>query len=166
MTRLAHCGRFEQNTKYKRDLRPAQLGEEAGLAQGKHARQHRTAAARVCSTEVLLTSLSWLGFLHTVRFVPTGGPCGRTGVYHRSVTGPVDTRRLAQRCALRRGYEVRESRQPESRRQLRCRRQLAVLVSPARGISGKFTFVHRYVRVNSWTWLHPRVFELIGIRDL
>ncbi len=32
---------------YKRDLRPAQLEEEAGLAQGKHARQHRTAAARV-----------------------------------------------------------------------------------------------------------------------
>jgi hypothetical protein len=32
---------------YKRDLRPAQLEEEAELAQGKHARPHRTAAARV-----------------------------------------------------------------------------------------------------------------------
>ena len=99
-----------------------------------------------------------------------GGSCGRpvchsvsaSEVCSRSVTGAVDPRRLAQRCALRRGYEVRESRQPESRRQLRCRRQLAVLVSPARGISGKFTFVHRYVRVNSWTWLHPRVFELVS----
>jgi hypothetical protein len=36
-------------TYYKRDLRPAQQEEEAGLAQGKHARQHRTAAARVLS---------------------------------------------------------------------------------------------------------------------
>ena len=37
--------------KYKQDLRPAQQEEEAVLAQGKHARQHRTAtaAARVLS---------------------------------------------------------------------------------------------------------------------
>ncbi len=86
------------------DLRPAQLEEEAGLAQGKHVRQHRTAAARVpqCSPfhrgavdfSDLTRTLSWMGFLPTVRlgFVPTGGPCGRTGVYHRLVTGPVDTR--------------------------------------------------------------------------
>ena len=34
------------------------------------------------------------------------------------------------------------------------------------GICGKFAkVVHRYVGL-SWTWLLPRVFELIGIRDL
>ncbi len=66
---------------YKQDLRPAQLEEEAGLAQGKHARQHRTAAAE-CSplhwgavdfSDLTRTSnkpdltrtvtLSWMGFL-------------------------------------------------------------------------------------------------------
>ena len=44
----------------------------------------------------------------------------------RSVTGAVDNRRLAQRCALRRarGYEVHESRQ--SREQSRRRRWLSL----------------------------------------
>jgi len=40
---------FKENSRlrnlYKPDRRPAQQEEEAGLAQGKHVRQHRTAAA-------------------------------------------------------------------------------------------------------------------------
>jgi hypothetical protein len=46
----------------------------------------------------LTRTLSWMRFLPTgtvrLGFVPTGGPgpCGRTGVYHRLVTGPLDTR--------------------------------------------------------------------------
>ena len=67
--------------------------------------------------------------------------------HRRSVTGASDTRRLAQRCALRRGYEARESRQ--SRRQLRCRRWPSFKLCPSQspGICGKIAFVHRYVRV-------------------
>ena len=70
-----------------------------------------------------MTSFSWLSFSHAVRFARTGGSCGRpvchsvSEVCSRSVTGAVDTRRLAHRCALRR---ARESRQ--SPRQLRRRR--------------------------------------------
>jgi hypothetical protein len=99
-------------------LRPAQLEEEAGLAQGEHAlaRQHRTAAARVSRWSVpltlvplsgvlfKLTSLSWLpvSFLHTVRFVPTGGPCGRTGVYHsHGLVRSRASRHPASRTAMR-----------------------------------------------------------------
>ena len=70
------------------------------------------------------------------------------------VTGPVDTRRLAQRCplALRRGYEVRESRQSTA---TVAWPPLAVLVSP--GICGKFAFLHRYRVVPHLRrdWAHP-----------
>ena len=61
------------------------------------------------------------------------------------MTGAVDNRRLAQRCALRRarGYEVHESRQ--SRPGTVASPPLAVLARP--GICGRFVFVHRYVGV-------------------
>ena len=46
----------------------------------------------------------------------------------RSVTGAVDNRRLAQRCALRRarGYEVHDSESWQSREQSRSRRWLSL----------------------------------------
>ncbi len=85
------------------------------------------------------------------------GPCGLSGVCRRSVTGASDTRRLAQRCALRRGYEVRESRQ--SPRQARRRR------SPS--LRARAFVANLLLHIDMWglsrTWLHPRVFELIGI---
>ena len=80
----------------------------------------------------------------------------------RSVTGAVDTRRLAQRCALRRawGYEVHESRQ--SLGHSRRRRWLSLRARAF--VANLFLYIDMWGL--SWTWLHPRVFELFGIRDL
>ena len=80
----------------------------------------------------------------------------------RSVTGAVDTRRLAQRCALRRarGYEVHESRQ--SLGQSRRRRWLSLRARAF--VADLFLYIDMWGL--SWTWLHPRVLELFGIRDL
>ena len=53
-TALTHRGVLGANpflrTSIQAEMRPAQQEEEAGLAQGKHTRQFRTAAVRVQST--------------------------------------------------------------------------------------------------------------------
>ena len=131
-----------------------------------HAAPHSCSSSVVRSraTEVLLTLLSWLSFSHAVRFTRTGGCCGLSAseACSRSVTGAVDTRRLAQRCALRRarGYEVHESRQ--SLGQSRRRRWLSLRARAF--VADLFLYIDMWGL--SWTWLHPRVFELFGIRDL
>ena len=107
----------------------------------------------------------WLSFSHAVRFARTGGSCGRpvchsvSEVCSRSVTGAVDTRRLAHLCALRR---ARESRQ--SPRQLRRRRWLS-LRARAFVATGN-SFLHIDMWGLSRTWLHERLCELFGIRGL
>ena len=106
---------------------PAGGGGWAGAREAYTAVSHSCSSSVVRSTEVMLTSFSWLSFSHAVRFARTGGSCGRpvchsvSEVCSRSVTGAVDTRRLAHRCALRR---ARESRQ--SPRQLRRRPWLSL----------------------------------------
>ena len=99
---------------------------------------------------------------------PVGGCCGLSAsdseTRSRSVTGAVDTRRLAQRCALRRarGYEVHESRQSLGQSPRRRRRWLSLRARAF--VADLFLYIDMWGL--SWTWLHPRVFELFGIRDL
>ncbi len=137
-----------------------------------HAAPHSCSSSVVRSraTEVLLTllssKLSWLSFSHAVRFTRTGGCCGLSDseACSRSVTGAVDTRRLAQRCALRRarGYEAHESRQ--SLGQSLRRRWLSLRARAFQVVADLFLYIDMWGL--SWTWLHPRVLELFGIRDL
>ncbi len=79
-------------------------------------------------------------------------------VCHRSVTGAVDTRHLAPRCALPWEYEA-----PDSRRSSRQLRRCSWLSLRAR--VPNCVVVHRLVGLVR-IWLHPRLCEPFGIRDL
>ena len=87
-------------------------------------------------------------------------------VHSRSVTGAVDNRRLAQRFALRRarGYEVHESRQSFKRKLGQSRRRRGLSLRARAFVADLFLYIDMWGL--SWTWLHPRVFQLFGIRDL